>query len=127
MKKKGEHLMGTWFKTPFLNSSYFSAWLHISLIVLLLCSCEPNGVLPPSDPDNGGLFLPGGFEALTVVDSLGKTRHITVNDNGDIYAQLLFADNGKGTIALRDGDGDGKADSIVRFGDYRMRVKVPRE
>ncbi len=110
--------MGTGFKTPFLNSSYFSALAQISLVVLLLCSCEPNLKLPQSDPDNGGLFLPGGFEALTVVDSLGKTRHIKVNDNGDIYAQLMFADDGEGTIALRDRDGDGKADSIVRFGDY---------
>ncbi len=118
MKQKGEHWIGTGFKAAFLNSSYFSALAHIPLVVLLLCSCEPNVELPPSDPDNGGLFLPGGFGALTVVDSLGKTRHITVNGNGDIYAQLMFADDGEGTIALRDRDGDGKADSIVRFGDY---------
>ncbi len=110
--------MKTWLKKISLDSIYISALTTISLFVLLLCSCKPNVELPPSDPDNGGLFLPGGFGAVTVVDSLGKTRHITVNGNGDIYAQLMFADDGEGTIALRDGDGDGKADSIVRFGDY---------
>jgi glucose/arabinose dehydrogenase/mono/diheme cytochrome c family protein len=70
------------------------------------------------DPDNAGLFLPDGFEALAVVDSIGRTRHIVVNDNGDIYAQLSRSRDGKGTIGLRDTDNDGKADSIVHFGDY---------
>ena len=41
--------------------------------------------LPKSDPDNGGLFLPDGFEAVVVVDSLkGRARHMAVNANGDI-------------------------------------------
>ena len=96
-------------------------WAQMFLIPLLIlglirCSSEPD--LPASDPDNGGLFLPGNFEALVVVDSIGPTRHIVVNDNGDIYAQLSNSKDGKGTIALRDLDHDGKADSIVHFGDY---------
>jgi len=118
MERKDEHQTGKGIKTFFLDYAYFFALANISLFVLLLCSCEPVVELPPSDPYNGGLFLPGGFEALTVVDSLGDTRHITVNGNGDIYAQLMFADDGEGTVALRDRNGDGKADSIVRFGDY---------
>ena len=118
MERIDEHHIGTGFNRSFLNATYFSAVAHIFLSVLLLYSCGPSTELPPGDPDNGGLFLPGGFGALTVVDSLGETRHITVNGNGDIYAQLMFADDGEGTIALRDRDGDGRADSIVRFGDY---------
>jgi len=43
---------------------------------------------------------------------------MVVNDNGDIYAQLNNSEDGKGTVALRDIDGDGKADSVVHFGDY---------
>ena len=105
------------------HCTYFSAVAKVSLFVLLLCSCGPDPKLPPSDPDDGGLFLPSGFEALTVVDSLGETRHITVNANGDIYAQLMFADDGEGTVALRDRNGDGKADSIVRFGDYPDKAR----
>lgn len=93
----------------------------LSLFLMFLfsqCSNPPVTTLPMSDEDNGGLFLPGGFEALVVVDSIGKTRHIAVNDNGDIYAQLQSSEDGKGTIAMRDLDYDGKVDSIVHFGNY---------
>jgi hypothetical protein len=44
--------------------------------------------LPQGDPDNGGLFLPGGFEAVVVVDSLpARARHLAVNEAGDIYVK----------------------------------------
>jgi glucose/arabinose dehydrogenase len=88
--------------------------------VAVLAGCAAPG-LPPSDPDNGDLILPGGFEALVVADSVGRARHIAVNDNGDIYVKLTRNDamKGKGgTVGLRDLNGDGKADSIVYFGDY---------
>ena len=76
--------------------------------------------LPPSDPDNGGLFLPGGFEALVVADSVGRARHIAVNDNGDIYVKLRSSAEGEpGNVALRDINGDGKADVIEKFGIYK--------
>ena len=44
-----------------------------------------NTDLPAGDRDNGGLFLPDGFEALVVADSIGNARHLAVNENGDIY------------------------------------------
>ncbi|MER3375159.1 MAG: PQQ-dependent sugar dehydrogenase [Allomuricauda sp.] len=88
------------------------------LISLTQCATEAEKLLPPSDDSNGGLFLPQGFEALVVVDSIGRTRHITVNERGDIYAQLSNSDDGKGTVAIRDLDHDGRADSIVHFGDF---------
>jgi len=70
----------------------------------------------------GGLFLPGGFEALVVADSTGRARHITVNDNGDIYVKLSSSDMaGGGNIALRDTTGDGKADVMIRFGGWDDR------
>ena len=76
--------------------------------------------LPPSDPDNGGLLLPGGFEALVVADSIGRARHIAVNGNGDIYVKLRSSAEGEpGNVALRDTSGDGKADVIERFGIYK--------
>jgi glucose/arabinose dehydrogenase/mono/diheme cytochrome c family protein len=76
---------------------------------------------PPADSDDGGLFLPGGFRALVVVDSLkGQARHIAVNSNGDIYikARNHNLNGGNGNIALRDTNGDGKADIITPFGKY---------
>ncbi|HSI78842.1 MAG TPA: hypothetical protein VK957_23310, partial [Lunatimonas sp.] len=59
------------------------------IAMLFFISCENKHItLPASEPDNGGLILPGGFEALVVIDSVGPTRHIAVNENGDIYAKL---------------------------------------
>lgn len=68
-------------------------------------------------PDNGGIELPDGFCAIVVADHLGTARHITVNRNGDIYVALRHLKNGGGIVALRDTDGDGKADVIKYFGN----------
>ncbi|MFM7838486.1 MAG: c-type cytochrome, partial [Chitinophagaceae bacterium] len=52
-----------------------------------------------------------------VVDSLpGLARHLAVNDNGDIYVKGRKEQPGGMNWALRDLDGDGKADSIINFG-----------
>lgn len=69
---------------------------------------------------DSNLILPGGFTSTIVADSLGSSRHLTVNSNGDIYVKLKEPKEktGLGNVALRDLDGDGRADSIVRFGKY---------
>ena len=87
-------------------------------ILLYFTQCRQHG-LPPGDPDNGGLTLPKGFEAVVVVDSLdGAARHIAVNSNGDVYVKLRFPTAEGGNAALRDEDNDGKADIIKDFDDY---------
>lgn len=98
----------------------------LALIAGLMTGCSENETTkkaPEPDKDNGGLFLPDGFQALVVVDSIGNARHLAVNDNGDIYVKLTRNDktkgDGGGTVGLRDLDGDGRADSIVYFGDYK--------
>src|SRR2546423_14313904 len=75
-------------------------------------------IIPKTDADNGGLFLPDGFGALVVADSVGPTRHLAVNDNGDIYVKLRIAKGDAGNVALRDTNKDGKVDIYQRFGDY---------
>jgi glucose/arabinose dehydrogenase len=87
---------------------------------VLLLGCGPgrsgsNG--PPSfcDPDDDGLALPDGFCATVVADSLGPTRHLTVADNGDVYAAVRQVTNGGGVVALRDTDGDYAADRTEYF------------
>ena len=98
--------------------------MNIRIIILfsaLLISCtEDTAVfnIPSTDPDNGGLILPKGFGALVVADSVGPARHLAVNTNGDIYIKLRIDTGDKGNMALRDVDGDGKADIFKRFGDY---------
>lgn len=92
------------------------------LIVIFFARCEQKNQLPQGDPNNSGLFLPDEFEAVVVVDSIkGRARHLTVNSNGDIYVKLRFPDSLGGNAALRDINGDGKADIVKTFDDYMDR------
>jgi glucose/arabinose dehydrogenase/cytochrome c553 len=96
--------------------------------ILLFTACYTKRPLPAGDNDNGGLVLPGGFDAVVVADSIGRTRHITVNDNGDIYVKLTYNDimhGAGGTAALRDNNNDGRADIIAYFGDYKDEGGLP--
>ena len=73
-------------------------------------------------PDNAGLTLAEGFCALIVADSVGRTRHLTVAQNGDgVVAIGASRTRGGGVteggiLVLRDTDGDGVADERNRFG-----------
>ena len=96
-------------------------YLLYLIAFLLFISCQNANkalITPKADIDNGGLILPDGFGALVVVDSIGESRHLAVNNNGDIYVKLRINTGDKGNVALRDTNGDGKADIIERFGDY---------
>lgn len=93
-------------------------FLFLFLIFFTNCENDKTSVMPKTDADNGGLFLPDGFGALVVVDSIGPSRHLAVNDNGDIYVKLRHIDAQPGSMALRDDNGDGKADIIQAFGGY---------
>ena len=100
------------------KTRYFIGFL-LFLTGIYFIQCKRGAKLPKGDPRNGGLFLPGNFEAVVVADSIGPARHIAVNDNGDIYVKLRYSKKGEGgNVALRDINNDGKADSIVHFGDY---------
>jgi glucose/arabinose dehydrogenase len=63
------------------------------------------------------LKLPSGFGAITVVDSLGRNRHLVVNKNGDIYVKLARLKDGKGILVLRE-NANGKAEVIKSFANY---------
>ncbi|MCB0634688.1 MAG: PQQ-dependent sugar dehydrogenase [Saprospiraceae bacterium] len=114
---------------PFgLKANWKSTSILYLLVFLSLYSCRRDGGLPPSDPDNGGLYLPGGFEALVIVDTIrGRARHLAVNTNGDIYVKLRFADTSGGNAAMRDTDGDGKMDIVQPFDDYMDKSSLGSE
>jgi glucose/arabinose dehydrogenase len=89
-------------------------------------SAQQRQARPVCDPGNGGLTLPQGFCAQVVADGLGPTRHLVVTPKGDIYTVLA---QGGGPLAppptgpqppavlgLRDKDGDGKYETVERFG-----------
>ncbi len=106
-------------------------WHHLFCMCIALTCCQSPkhpASLPPGDPDNGGLFLPGNFEAVVVADSIGRARHLTVNTNGDIYVKLTYNDimhGSGGTVGIRDANNDGKADIITYFGDYKDEGGLP--
>ena len=66
--------------------------------------------------DNAGIILPTGFCARIYADSLGAVRHLTVAANGDVFANVRTRGRTPGALlALRDTNGDGRADSIARI------------
>jgi glucose/arabinose dehydrogenase/cytochrome c553 len=103
------------------------------MILAGLTRCRPSSPhhsLPPGDSANGGLQLPGNFEAVVVADSIGRARHIAVNNNGDIYVKLTYNDamrGAGGTVGLRDANNDGRADVIAYFGNYHDEGGLPVE
>lgn len=94
--------------------------IPILFLIIFFTSCQDpkSEAVAKAEPANGGLFLPDGFEALVVADSIGPTRHLAVNENGDVYAKLSIATGTEGNMALRDTTNDGRADIFERFGDY---------
>ena len=86
-------------------------------LVGVAVSIGAQATLPGCDPDNGGIDLPDGFCAMVVADNLGAARHIEVAPNGDLYVAIRNLGNAPGgIIALRDANGDGRADVQERFG-----------
>lgn len=70
------------------------------------------------EADNGGILLPENFGAIVVADSIGRGRHLTVNENGDIYIHVRkLTDAGHGIIAMRDTSGNGRADIKAGFSE----------
>lgn len=70
------------------------------------------------DPGNGGITLPDGFCATVFADHLGSARHIAVSPDGVVYVHLRRANHGGTVVALKDTDGDGRADLTRRFGKH---------
>ena len=73
--------------------------------------------------EDTGIKLAAGFAATIFADGLDRPRHIAVRDNGDVFValrsgrqQIAPQDSEGGIAALRDTNGDGKADLIERFG-----------
>jgi glucose/arabinose dehydrogenase/mono/diheme cytochrome c family protein len=83
-------------------------------IVMVISSCTNKEEIP--SVNDGGLLLPAGFSSTIVADSLGKTRHLVVTPQHDIYVRLAQAKDGKGTLMLH--EENGKAKLMYGFGDY---------
>jgi len=90
----------------------------------LLISCgsapiESAPAAPPRPATEPELTLPSGLRATVFHPGIGRARHIAVRANGDVYV------TGNGTItALRDTDGDGRADREERFGEAGTGIAI---
>ncbi|WP_373511889.1 sorbosone dehydrogenase family protein, partial [Persicitalea sp.] len=62
--------------------------------------------------------VPANFKTTIVAEDLGKARHLTVTERGDVYVRLAKPVNGSGTVFLRDTNGDGKLNEQKGFGDF---------
>jgi glucose/arabinose dehydrogenase len=82
--------------------------------VVSLTVALPAMLLPAAAPaaDNDGLKLQPGFTATVVHEGPGAGRHLAIAANGDIYLASR-----SGLVAMRDKNGDGKADETAKFGD----------
>ena len=76
------------------------------------------------DP-NSGLALPPGFCATIFADGIGHARHLAIGADGTVFANTWsgeYFNNDKPPaggflIAMRDTNGDGKADDVHRLGE----------
>jgi glucose/arabinose dehydrogenase len=107
------------------------ALLAATTVALVACGSgnEPTGS-ESATPGSGvraaaeaGIALPTGFTATIFADRLDQPRHIAVRDNGDVYValrsgrqQVVPQASEGGIAALRDTNGDGRADVTERFG-----------
>jgi glucose/arabinose dehydrogenase len=64
--------------------------------------------------DNGGMTLPQGFCSAIFADGVGTARHLVVAGNGDVFVALDGPRGG--VLALRDTNGDGRADVREMWG-----------
>ncbi|MCE4226379.1 c-type cytochrome [Methylobacterium sp. C25] len=75
--------------------------------------------------DNGGISLPEGFCASVFADGIGHARQMEVAPDGTLYVNTWSGRYYKNDtpppggflVALKDKDGDGKAEVIERFGE----------
>lgn len=105
------------------NTALFSLLLVAAgFSVITACASDSarmaTPAIPKADADNAGLTLPAGFGALKVAENVGRSRHLAVTSQGDVYVKLDRVVNGKGILLLHDSNGDGKADITTGMGNY---------
>ncbi|HET6375540.1 MAG TPA: PQQ-dependent sugar dehydrogenase, partial [Methylocella sp.] len=91
-------------------------------------ACAEPPARPPSGQGcaagDGGISLPPGFCATVFADGIGHARHMAVAPSGTVYVNTWSGSYyktkpppGGFLVALKDSDGDGRADIIARFGE----------
>ncbi|MDP4150747.1 MAG: PQQ-dependent sugar dehydrogenase [Bacteroidota bacterium] len=105
---------------------YRALFIALCLSVTGLLACAGDGGNGPgkgggpqkTDPADSGIKVPSGFKATVVAQSLGRTRHLAVTDNGMIYVKLERLKDGKGIVRLKDSGHHGTMDDVMGFGHF---------
>lgn len=105
------------------RAAFVAALLMASTGLAFIAHAAPPA--PAACPDSGtGIVLAPGFCATAFADNLGHVRHLVVGSDGTVYANTwsgrYYAKSPPPPvgflIALKDTNGDGRAESIQRFG-----------
>ncbi len=90
----------------------------LGLLALAAAGTSLGGDDAHCDADNAGLELPDQFCAQAVARDLGPAGQLALSPAGDIYVAIRDQDDGPGgVVGMRDTDGDGRMDEIIRFGE----------
>ncbi len=89
---------------------------RIAAAVVLATMIASPAIADHHEGADTGITLPEGFSATVFADDIGPVRHIAVRDDGTVYGMLYRQSGEGGIVALRDEDGDGKADVTRYFG-----------
>jgi glucose/arabinose dehydrogenase/cytochrome c5 len=87
--------------------------VFFTLLAIFLTSLKPSR---QEGKPNAGLVTPAGFKAIKLVENLGVARHLIVTSKGNIYVRLAKPVNGKGTLLLK--ESNGQASVVGGFGNY---------
>ncbi|NBC81983.1 MAG: sorbosone dehydrogenase [Bacteroidetes bacterium] len=102
-----------------MKSIYYLPTIALILLMVSGCSKTTDNNDTAIQGDSLLISLPDNFSATIFADSLGAGRHLAIRENNDVYVTFRSGRFGnKGPAALRDVDGDNKADSINYFGDH---------
>lgn len=107
------------------NNLEMNRRFYLPLIVALaFMSLALISYAPDQNPPNAGLTTPEGFRAEIIADGLGRTRHLTVTPQGNIYVRLNRLVEGNGTIYLKkENDTYKKATSFGNFAGTGIYLK----
>ena len=96
--------------------------MAVALLGLFFSQCKPEA--KKTEPEKAivktnetNIQVPDGFSVEILAQDLGNLRHMTVSSKGDIYVNRSKLKDGKGIIALKDIDKDGKIGETQVFGD----------
>ena len=88
----------------------------LSMLIFVQCKSDPKKEI--KKPVNETMLkAPEGFSVEEIGTELGAVRHLTVAQNGDVYANRAALKDGHSIVLLRDANGDGAIDEQIDFGD----------